>query len=294
MSQVENLTGIKAHTLRVWERRYAFLKPDRTDTNIRFYSEKQVKKLLNISILQKNGYRISAINKMEDEEIFELVSKILAYHDSEYDNYISALVLSMIEMDEEAFTRIFKNQVFRTGFLATITDLIYPFLISVGGLWISDKTSPAQEHFISNLIRQKIIAEIEAIQSPSPDAPGILIFLTEGENHEIGLLLSQYIAKSMGFRVCYLGQNVPKGNIPEVVQTFNADILFTMFQITKKVQIESTVAFILDHVKRSFLISGNSEILEGVAQKEYVTVLSNPDTLIAYLKNYQKKTLESA
>lgn len=288
MSQVENLTGIKAHTLRIWERRYKFLVPGRTETNIRYYTDQQLKKLLNIGILQQNGHRISSIDKMSDDEIFELVSQIIGSHDTEYSDQIRALVLSMVEMDEDAFTKIFNNQVFRSGFLSTMIDLIYPFLTMVGGLWINNKSFPAQEHFVSNLVRQKIISAINSIETPSLQAPRILLFLTEGEQHEIGLLLSNYIAKDMGFRVYYLGLNVPIKDIPETVKVVNSDLIFTMFQITKQNKMEGILESVLKLINIPLLVSGYRGLLDSISPREELILMSRPNEFKDYLKNYQK------
>ena len=166
VAQVEALTGIKAHTLRIWERRYDFLDPMRTATNIRYYSDEQLKQLLNFGILVRNGYRVSKLNKMTDEEVYEEVTKVLADPASEASDEMKGLTLSMLEMNEEDFDNIFERQVIRKGFLRTITESIYPFLQYVGVLWTTNKAMVAQEHYISNLIRQKIIAAIERLSIP--------------------------------------------------------------------------------------------------------------------------------
>jgi methanogenic corrinoid protein MtbC1 len=262
--------------------------PDRTKTNIRFYSDDQLKKLLNIGILQKNGYQISAINEMSDDEIFESVFQIISSHDSRYEDQIRALVLSMIEMDEDAFTRIFDNQVFRIGFLSTMTELIYPFLITVGGLWTNNKSFPAQEHFVSNLIRQKIISGIDSIPSPPGKAPRIILFLAKGEHHEIGLLLSNYIAKDMGFRVYYIGQNVPQQDVPVVVDLVKADLLFTIFQITKQKLMEDILESISSKITVPLLVSGNQLLLDHISVKEGIVRMSGPGEFVDYLKTFKK------
>ena len=218
VAQVEALSGIKAHTLRIWERRYDFLDPMRTATNIRYYSDSQLKQLINFGILVKNGYRISKLNKMSDEQIYMEVTKVLADPTSESSDELKGLTLSMLEMDEEEFDNIFERQVIRKGFLKTITESIYPFLQYVGVLWTTNKAMVAQEHYISNLIRQKLIAAIERLSIPKKGAPSLVLFLLEGEEHEIGLLLASFVAKEMGFKVYYLGQGIPIINIKKVIE----------------------------------------------------------------------------
>lgn len=286
MSQVEQLTGIKAHTLRVWERRFGFLIPERSETNIRYYTDSQLKKLLNIRILLKNGYRISSINVMSDTEILENVSEILTTYDPDYQDQVGGLILSMVEMDEDAFNRIFNNQVFYLGLLKTMTELIYPFLKFIGGLWINNKAFPGQEHFISNLIRQKIIAAIDAIPTPSIHSPRLLLFLVEGENHEIGLLLSYYIAKKMGYRVYYLGQNVPMVDIPISVEIVKADLLFTIFGISKSSDIEDILSYLLENTDKPLLVSGSPDQLRSLKPNVGIIALSRPQDYMDYLRNY--------
>ena len=213
VAQVEALSGIKAHTLRIWERRYSFLKPLRTPTNIRYYTDDQLKKLLNFGILVRNGYRVSKLEKMSNQEVFEAVTAILADPESEDRDEIKGLTLAMLEMNEEEFDNIFERQVIRKGFLKTITEMIYPFLQYVGVLWNTNKAMIAQEHFVSNLIRQKIITAIERLSIPPKSSPAVVFFLLEGEDHEIGLLLAHFIAKERGWQTYYLGPGVPVSNI---------------------------------------------------------------------------------
>ena len=155
MSQVEVLTGIKSHTLRMWERRYSFLKPQRTQTNIRYYSDAELRRLINISILINNGYKISKIDKLSEHELHTIVIELNSHSSSKFDDDINRLSLCMIEMNEDSFSAIFQRHVNRHGLLSTVMNLIYPFLGHAGILWIANKTIPAQEHFMSNLIRQK-------------------------------------------------------------------------------------------------------------------------------------------
>ena len=213
MAQVEALTGIKAHTLRIWEQRYSFLNPSRTETNIRFFSDLQLIQLVNFGILLRNGYKISKVEKMPEDKIHELVDQILALPDQDVDQEkkedIQSLTLAMLTMDEMKFDEIFKLHVIRKGLLGTVRDLIYPFLHHIGILWNTQKTMPAQEHFISCLIRKKIISAIDAIPHPPAHAKKIVFFLLEDEHHEVGLLLASFIAAERGFKVYYLGQNVP-------------------------------------------------------------------------------------
>ncbi len=168
MSQVTHLTGIQAHTLRVWERRYDFVKAKRKPSKFRYYSEDQLRKLLNTSILLQNGFRISAVAKLQDVEIFEQVEQIFKQETGIPSDQIQALVLAMLSFNEPLFNKIYNKSVSNSGVLDTFTNLIYPFLYLTGGLWVYNKANPIQEHFISNLIRQKLISAIDSLKSVTP------------------------------------------------------------------------------------------------------------------------------
>jgi len=279
VSQVESMTGIKAHTLRVWERRYQFLKPQRTETNIRYYSDEQLRKLINISILNRNGIRISKLDKMPDEEIHQKVSDILDNSDKTLDDDIQGLTLAMLEMNEEKFNKIYHSHIIRKGLLRTITDVIYPFLNHVGVLWITNKAIPAQEHFITNLVRQKIVSAIESYTTIRDDAPSIVLFLPDGENHEIGLLLSSFVARDLGWKVYYLGQNVPREDIEDVVDLVQPEALMTMLLAPRKDTKELINDLLLSMNGRPFFITGNPEIIENMKEQNNFIHIKHPREL---------------
>lgn len=276
VAQVEALTGIKAHTLRIWERRYDFLTPQRTATNIRFYSDEQLKKLLNFGILVKNGYRVSKLGKMTDEEVYQEVEKVLSNPSSEMDDEMKGLTLCMLEMNEEEFDNIFERQVIRKGFLRTITEVIYPFLQYVGVLWTTNKAMVAQEHYISNLIRQKLISAIERLSLPAKDAPSIVFFLLEGEEHEIGLLLASFIAKSKGWRVYYLGQAVPLVNIKKVIDIAEPSLIMSMFVTPKAHKIKGFIDSVLEGNEIPYIVSGSAQNLEAIPDSDLLLKVSSP------------------
>ncbi|MCA0933798.1 MerR family transcriptional regulator [Lutimonas saemankumensis] len=287
VAQVEALTGIKAHTLRIWERRYDFLTPMRTATNIRYYSDEQLKKLLNFGILVRNGYRVSKLNKMSDAEVYEEVTKVLASPGSESSDEMKGLTLSMLEMNEEDFDEIFERQVIRKGFFRTITESIYPFLQYVGVLWTTNKAMIAQEHYMSNLIRQKIIAAIEKLAIPPKGAPSLVLFLLEGEEHEIGLLLASFMAKEMGWNVYYLGYGVPILNIKKVLEIAEPNLMMTMFVTPKMQKVNGFIASILDGVDVPFVISGSQENLDAVEDHDLVLKVTSPHDFRDQLEKIQ-------
>ncbi|WP_439482128.1 MerR family transcriptional regulator [Cyclobacterium plantarum] len=226
IKDLEQLSGIKAHTLRVWEQRYNLLKPKRTDTNIRFYDDEDLKLILNVALLNDNGYKISKIAGMTLEnmksEILKLTERSFAY-----DDQIHSLIITMVELDEERFEKIISTNILKIGFELTMLHIIYPFLSKIGILWQTGSIHPGQEHFISNLVRQKLIVAIDG-QMYTGGGKKFLLFLPEGELHEISLLFSCYLLKSSGHKVIYLGQNTPDEDLNSVYNAHKPDYLVTV------------------------------------------------------------------
>ncbi len=213
----------------MWEKRYKAVKPERTATNIRFYKDCDLVKLLNISTLNRHGIKISNILKMPPEAINEKILEISNIsHDN--DNYINNLVVAMIDMNEDGFERILSNTLLKIGFEKTVTNVLYPFLEKIGILWLIGTINPAQEHFIVNLIRQKLIVAIDGLEKIQIEkAKTFLLFLPENEFHELGLLFYTYIIKKSGHQVVYLGQSVPINDVIEVNNIRKTDYLLTYF-----------------------------------------------------------------
>jgi DNA-binding transcriptional MerR regulator len=228
IKDLEQLSGIKAHTLRIWEQRYDILSPDRTDTNIRTYDDNDLKLVLNIALLKDHGYKISEISKMSAEE---LSKEVLLISDKQlnYPDQIHALTISMLDLDEERFEKIVSTNTLQFGFENMMINIIYPFLSRIGTLWITGSIGPAQEHFISNLIRQKLIVAIDG-QLPSlrQGAKKYLLYLPEGEMHEISLLFANYIIRSRQNKVIYLGQSLPFAELGFAHGMHKPDYIFTV------------------------------------------------------------------
>jgi DNA-binding transcriptional MerR regulator len=227
ISDLEHLSGIKAHTLRIWEQRYNIIRPKRTDTNIRYYDDTDLKLVLNISLLKEHGFKISEIARMtmEDmsQEVLSLTDKNLRYSDQ-----IQALTLSMIDLDEERFEKIMSTNALQVGFEQTMINIVYPFLIKIGVLWQTGAISPAQEHFISNLIRQKLIVAIDGQIMRRHDCPKYMLFLPEGELHELSLLFANYLLRSRQNRVIYLGQSLPFADVAGAYDIYRPHVILTV------------------------------------------------------------------
>lgn len=229
IKDLEQLSGIKAHTIRIWEVRYGLLKPSRTDTNIRYYDDEQLKRLLNISFLIKNGLKVSKISLLDSKELNDTLAPFYNKQDNDQstDDKINNLVVAMIELNENLFEKVFSSAVHHLGFENAVTKIVYPFLDKVGMLWTMGNIQPAQEHFISNLIRQKIIVAIDKQVLPKNATSKFLLFLPEGEMHEIGLLLANYMIREKGNQTIYLGQNVPLEDVLQVCDSYAPDYVFT-------------------------------------------------------------------
>lgn len=228
IKELSNLSGIKAHTIRIWEKRYRLLEPVRTDTNIRQYDNTQLKKLIKVTTLLESGYKISKIACMENREMSNLTEQSAQGNQSQEAVllHIEELVRSMQQMDEERFEKVFSNCVLRYGLRDTFVDILYPFLNKVGIMWCCDKILPANEHFITSLIKQKLFTAIDGNHTSNKTDRIFVLALPPGEHHELGLLLAHFMIKSRGHRSIYLGSDVPYVNVrPSVILTQATDLL---------------------------------------------------------------------
>jgi DNA-binding transcriptional MerR regulator len=228
IKDLETISGIKAHTLRIWEQRYKIIEPHRTDTNIRLYDDNDLKKILNISFLNQKGYKISKIASMNNASLSEKVLE-LAQDNIEYPVHVHSLMVSMLELDEEHFEKTISRCVQQFGLENAMIHVIYPFLSKIGLLWQVGSLNPYQEHFILHLIRQKIIVAIDSCPHHfSSNTKRFLLYLPSTEFHEVGLLLAHYILKSRGYRVFYFGQSLPFADLCDACNLCKPDFTFTI------------------------------------------------------------------
>jgi MerR family transcriptional regulator, light-induced transcriptional regulator len=226
---LERISGIKAHTIRIWEKRFGLIEPERTSTNIRTYCDAELRKLLNISILNKNGFKISKIARFTIEEIFDNINR-LTENPCDTESQIDNMALAMIDLDELKFEKILSRSIIQFGFEDTVIKVMIPFLVRIGIMWQTGTINAAQEHFISNLVRQKMFVAIDSLVPGNSNNPiTALLFLPEGELHEMGLLFANYLIRKRGHKVIYLGQNVPFTDLVEVAKKCQFDILVTAF-----------------------------------------------------------------
>lgn len=225
IKELEKLSGIKAHTIRIWEKRYNLIEPHRTNTNIRYYTDEDLKKILNVAVLNRHGIKISNIAKLNDLELKEEIIRFSRAHHSS-DTVIDSLVIAMVDLDDYKLDAIVDKSISRIGFKSTVTDVLYPFLDKVGILWQSGDIYPAQEHFISNLLRQKIISAIDKLPHTfNPKAKKFMLLLPEGEYHEIALLFALFLLREANQEVIYLGQSVPYSDVLAIGATKKFDYL---------------------------------------------------------------------
>ena len=207
IKDLEVLSGIKAHTLRIWEQRYGILIPERTQTKIRTYTDDELVLLLNIRILLDSGLKISRIAELSKPEIANKVAELKLKTPKGIAQ--EKLILALIEMDEVMFQSVLEEVISASSLEEAFSECLLPFFERIGVMWLTGTINPAQEHFISNLIRQKIIVEIDKLPIPERKEAPILLYLPEHEWHEIGLLFYQYILRSNGLYTFYLGQSLP-------------------------------------------------------------------------------------
>ena len=228
IKELEQLSGIKAHTIRIWEQRYGILNPKRTETNIRFYDDADLKSLLNISLLNERGYKISKIAQMDERELLQTVQQ-LCEQPCAGAHHVKELVSAMVDMDEQFFDRVVSKATLQMGFQETMQEVIYPFLNKIGILWQTGNITPAHEHFVSNLIRQKLLVAIDGQAARwREEDPVYVLYLPEGELHELALLYMNYLLRANNQRVIYMGQHLPFKDLELTYEQFKAEYLCTV------------------------------------------------------------------
>lgn len=291
IKDLEKLSGIKAHTLRIWEQRYGIIEPSRTNSNIRYYRDEDLKFILNISLLNKNGIKISKIARMSKEEIAEKVAAISEIN-FEYGTQLDALTISMIEMDEYKFDRIVSTNIQQLGFERTMLEIIYPFLDKLSILWLTGSINPVQENFMSYLIRQKIIVAIDKEPLVSSNgAPKFLIYLPEGEKQELSMLFMHYLLKSRRNHVIYIGQDITLADLRDACNIHHPDYIFTM--ITETFAREPVQQYI-DRLGSGFgdcqiLLSGYQVVAQEVQLPGNISILRSLDQALVFLDGLRKR-----
>lgn len=258
IKELETLSGIKAHTIRIWEQRYQFLKPSRTATNIRTYTNDELKTVLTVALLNKYGYKISRIDDMHSEE---RNAELLRLPEVEVQTEfaVNELIGCMVDLQIERFEEIVQQHIEQKGIVQTITLLLFRFLDKTGILWQTGRINPAHEHIVSNIIRQKLVAAIDAVPKPIKRDPLLVLLLPEGAHHELGLLLVYYLLKQKGLPVIYLGANVPPKDAGYVIAIKKPQYLYVhLTSVPAKPDFNKFITTLsANHPQSLFLLSGN-------------------------------------
>ena len=281
IKDIEILTGIKAHTIRIWEKRYGMLIPERTDTKIRTYTDADLSFLLNVTLLYIKGMKFSKIATMGTTAIHHMVSEIRL--NSSIDNAEEKLILALLELDEQLFRNTLNDLIKNKGLEATFAENLIPFLDRLGVMWLVNSISAAQEHFISNLIRQKVITEIDRLPIPPKTKESVLLFLPEHDWHEIGLLFYQYLLRSKGHYTYYLGQSLPYDSLVDCIERLKPTVVLSSW-LTAVDQ-----HFIVGYFKQLHkdapevrFIAGGAQIhTHSVALKDLITEVKNSASLLS-------------
>ena len=227
LHELEKLTGILAATIRVWERRYNIIKPQRTETNRRWYDDDDLRRLINISIIYHSGVKISKIAKYSESELEEK-AEFLTRDSVISDTHINSLIVAMLSFNGNAVNEILLRSVINTGFEETFSSVVFPFLRRVGIMWHTGSANTGGEHFITNILRGKLIAAIDSLPPANdPERKRVIMFLPEKELHEMGLLFYSYLIRKWGHEVLYLGQATPFVALTKVYEKWHSDILVT-------------------------------------------------------------------
>jgi DNA-binding transcriptional MerR regulator len=284
IKELEKLSGIKAHTIRIWEKRYKLIKPKRTSTNIRFYSDDDLKKIINIAVVNNSGVKISHIANLTADKLNKLVQQQNQIGD-DIASPIDKLVIATVAMDEQAFSKTVEKLEASKGFENVVTQVMYPFLEKIGVLWHTGEIMPAQEHFVSNLIRQKIIAALDKLPYPKNNSSRTILFLPENEFHEIGLLFYNYLARKKGHHTFYLGQSVPYSDLKQVVDAHRPTLLITSIVTSLN---EDRLKRLIQDLSRDF--KKQTIVISGMAVHDFdfspfknVKRLSSAENLKAFL-----------
>ena len=284
IKDLENLTGIKSHTIRIWEKRYRILSPDRTDTKIRTYSDSELTHLLTVSMLNRNGIKISKIAKLSQEDMNNLLWDIKVNKEPEYS--MDKLLLSLVSLDEELFKETLANLLETEGLEKTFTDHLIPFLDRIGIMWLIGSVNPAQEHFMSNLIRQKIISEIDKQEIPASTEKSVLMYLPEHEWHEMSLLFYHFLLRSKGIPTFYLGQSLPYESLVECIEKLKPNYILSSWltAVDEKLVVSYFKKLKSDYPNLDVFAGGPQIKANSAALKKYIIEVNDLASIMKHLE----------
>ena len=280
IKDLENLSGIKAHTIRMWEKRYNIFDPSRTKTNIRQYTNDDLRKLLNIASISEHGMKISKISSLSENELNEQIEDLLQENiDAGKKIIINELIVATLKCDGTAFENLYSNYIGEHGLEKALEDIIHPMLVRIGLMWTVSKLNPSQEHFASQLVKQKLFSAINTIPTVTQKEKYVL-FLPDGESHEIGLLYAYFLIKKAGNECIYLGASVPLNDVNECSANANATNIICAFTLPRRPE---TIKNYLLKLSDKFQ---NKKVLVHGVNKEISEAISLPN--ITFLNNIQE------
>lgn len=279
IKDLENLSGIKAHTIRIWEKRYNLLEPMRSDTNIRLYDLRNLQKLLNVVLLTKFGYKISKISTLNANEIEQFVLKIQT-EKTLHNHVVSEFKMAMLNFDQAAFLKTYNELIEKKDFDTIFFDTFIPLLEDIGTLWSTNTITPAHEHFISNLIKQKVIVEIEKIKIKTKTKTNktFVLFLPSNEIHEIGLLFLHYKIISKGHHSIFLGSSLPIEYLQDLNNHFKKITFITYLTVAP---VNDEVNHYINQLNSEVLLN-NNELLVFGRKVVYTDQKKLPDNVKVY------------
>lgn len=255
IKDLEHLSGVKAHTIRIWEKRYNLLEPNRTDTNIRYYSLESLQKLLNVTFLYNNGFKISKIAKIDDVDIANTV-KDLSSKDQEGNHAINMFKLAMLNFDKVLFLKTYDGLTKEKSFSEIFLEIFVPLMSEIGLLWQTNTITPAQEHFISELIKQKLLTNIEKHQLKAPivNDRTFVLYLPSNEIHDLGLQFLNYHLVKAGYHTIYLGPSVPIVSLKDVLKQYSNVTFLSYFTVKPE---KDNILNYLEEFKNELLLDNN-------------------------------------
>ncbi len=288
ITELEHLTGIKAHTIRIWEKRYKLIEPDRTSTNYRRYNDEQVKKLLNVSTLLSNGYKISKIAALSEKELHGeiLESQSSISIDAICIVFINNMLKAMISFDESAFEKNYNTVIDKFGLFDGMIKVFDPLLKKIDMLWAIDDVSTAQEHFALHLIKRKLMVATDLLPLSKNKKKKFLLLLVPGEMHDMSLLFANYVIRSKGYETIYLGQDVPYENISLVIKQTKPNYILTFFTLAQDAKDVYNDLKNNIHLNEStrLLVSGNTAITDLLKNKLSAEIIYQSTDLLKYLQ----------
>lgn len=288
ISQLAQYSGLKPHTIRIWEQRYNALQPSRSEGNTRYYDDNQLRRLLNIVTLSATGHKISDLCIMKDTQLFKLIQEHNIETESfQHGYYINRLVAAAMTFDEISFEKIFAHCLLRFSMQEVYIKIVYVLMQRMGMLWAADVIPPAKEHFVSNLLRQKFFTAIDALAAPKYHDQVWICFLPENEFHEVGLLFATYLIRLSGRRVIYLGSNLPWNSLSGAVKETKATHLLTFFVKKNTNEYYEEVFNLLksSYPQKKVYIAGDPSSINSIKLPGNISWLSSPDELEQVLKN---------